>query len=308
MSDLTQLHHLPAALKQKRPSKQPFFLQTGPFTVSVQSTLPYDHFAKTFALLYDANTISFEPVFADFHINLSRPLNPHFFIKPQVQFLLDGISVFNPLPLSQAFAIFEWGLNWAIGNHCHFYLVIHSGVIEKNGVGLLLPGAPGSGKSTLCAAMSLNGWRLLSDELALIDLQTGLCCPITRPVSLKDGSIDVIRRHAPDAILSPTIHDTQKGSVAYLKAPYPALEPVPLRGIIFPKFQADTTEHLLEQISKARTLIRVAEQSFNYHIHGRQGFELLKQLVDNCRCYDFFYNGDLALADQVLQSVINDAN
>jgi predicted ATPase len=30
---------------------------------------------------------------------------------------------------------------------------------------VILPAPPGSGKSTLCAALVTRGWRLLSDEL-----------------------------------------------------------------------------------------------------------------------------------------------
>ena len=34
---------------------------------------------------------------------------------------------------------------------------------------VILPAPPGSGKSTLCAALVNRGWRLLSDELTLVD-------------------------------------------------------------------------------------------------------------------------------------------
>ena len=36
----------------------------------------------------------------------------------------------------------------------------------------------------------------------------------------------------------------------------------------------------------------LAEQSFNYDILGRAGFEGLTQMVDRCDCYEFSY-GDL---------------
>jgi serine kinase of HPr protein (carbohydrate metabolism regulator) len=52
------------------------------------------------------------------------------------------------------------------------------------GKGVLLSAVSGSGKSTLSAELALNGWRLLSDELALIDSEVKLV-PLTRPVSLK---------------------------------------------------------------------------------------------------------------------------
>ena len=290
-------------------SASTFFLHTGPFTVSISTKIKA--FADTFCSLYPYNDITDTPVFADFHVTLAKPVNPHLFFKPQVDFLLDSKSVFNPLPFAQFFPIFEWGLNWAIGNRCNYYLVIHAGVLEKDGFGILLPGTPGAGKSTLCAALCLNGWRLLSDELALLDLRTGLCVPIPRPVSLKGKSIDIIRHYSEAAYLSATVHDTQKGSVAYLQAPKISVEqqakPVKLRAVIFPKFQADIDGYDLKPITKAKALIRVADQTFNYSILGKSAFELLKTVLNDSQCYEFFYNGNLTEAEQVFNRIIQEA-
>ena len=59
---------------------------------------------------------------------------------------------------------------------------------------MLLPAAPGSGKTTLCAGLSLRGWRLLSDEFGLIRPGTTDLVPVPRPMALKNESIDVIRQ------------------------------------------------------------------------------------------------------------------
>ncbi len=95
----------------------------------------------------------------------------------------------------------EWGLNWCVSAHCHQYLIFHAAVIEKSGRALILPAPPGSGKSTLCAGLVNRGWRLLSDELTLIDIASCGVVPLPRPVSLKNASIDVIRAYAPAAAI-----------------------------------------------------------------------------------------------------------
>src|SRR3546814_5884714 len=51
---------------------------------------------------------------------------------------------------------------------------------------IFLPGAPGSGKSTLTACLVHNGWRLLSDEIALVSLQDGGLTALARSISLKN--------------------------------------------------------------------------------------------------------------------------
>src|SRR3546814_3330456 len=85
----------------------------------------------------------------------------------------------------------EWGLNWCIGLHGHRYLIIHAAAIERNGLAVILPGAPGSGKSTLTAFLVHHGWRLLSDELALVSLHDGRLTALARPIGLKNRSIDL---------------------------------------------------------------------------------------------------------------------
>jgi HprK-related kinase A len=295
-------------ISKKKIIASTFFLNTGPFTVSISTKIKA--FSDTFFSLYPYNKITETSVFADFHVTLVKPVNPIHFFKPQVDFLLDSKSVFNPLPFAQVFPIFEWGLNWAIGNRCNYYLVIHAGVLEKDGCGILLPGTPGAGKSTLCAALCLNGWRLLSDELALLDLRTGLCVPLPRPVSLKGESINIIRKYSEAAFLSATVHDTQKGSVAYLQIPKTSVEQqaksVKLRAVIFPKFQVDIDGYDLKPITKAKALIRVADQTFNYSILGKSAYELLKTVLKDSQCYEFFYNGNLAEAELVFNQIIEE--
>ena len=99
---------------------------------------------------------------------------------------------FNPLPAEQAFPLLEWGLNWCVATQCHQYLILHAAVLERGGRALIMPAPPGSGKSTLCAALVARGWRLFSDELALIEIGGGQIVPLPRPISLKNESIDRI--------------------------------------------------------------------------------------------------------------------
>ncbi|HEY9145854.1 MAG TPA: HprK-related kinase A, partial [Thiobacillus sp.] len=160
------------------------WLRTGPFSLRIRSRLP--RVAEGLAELYGQFEVrSSHQAFADFHVELNPPSRLRRWFRPQVNFSFDGAQPFKPLPLDQAYPMLEWGLNWCVSMHAHHYLIIHAAVVEKNGLAAILPAPPGSGKSTLTAGLVLSGWRLLSDELTLIDRKTGLLHALPRPVSLK---------------------------------------------------------------------------------------------------------------------------
>lgn len=235
--------------------------------------------------------------FADFHVAVARGRR---FPKPLCEFETDGLRPFTPLALGEAFAFLEWGMNWCVTSYCHTFVTIHSAVLERNGRVLIMPAPPGSGKSTLCAALVLNGWRLLSDEMALIDPETGLVVPSPRPVGLKNKSIDIIQHRAPAGVFGPVAYDTMKGTVAHMRPPTESVAragEAALPGwVVFPRYITDAPANLVTR-GKASSLMELAQNSFNQSVHGRAGFEALSDLIERCDCYDFSYGHlDEALA------------
>lgn len=270
-------------------------LRCGPFVVRLRSDIPA--IAEGLRLLYADYDIATEEEFADFRLCLARRGRIG---RPQVMVDFDGEEPFAPLPLAHAWPCFEWALNWSIASGANYYLVFHAAVLERNGRALIMPGPPGSGKSTLCAALTAKNWRLLSDELTLVDLETCTIVPLPRPISLKNQSIQIIRTYIPDAVLGRTAHYTAKGSVSHLK---PRAEHV-RRGeetaapgwIVFPKYTPGAATRF-ERHSLPDTVLELGNNSFNYHILGRLGFDVTADIVEASECYDLEYgNLDEAVA------------
>jgi len=264
-------------------------LRVGPFVTCLHS--PIAGVAEGLHLVGAHHPLAKREEFVDFDIEI-RPrlgLRPPF--RRLAQLFVDGIAPFNPFPIGQSYAMFEWGLNWCIATRSDRFLLVHSAVVEKGGKALLLPAPPGSGKSTLCAALVCRGWRLLSDELAILR-PDGLLAPIPRPVSLTNTSIDVIRHFEPSAVIGGTAHETIKGTVSYLRPPADSVdrqsEPAKPAFVVFPKYEAGSPLRFAPH-SKARTLVFLAHNSFNYHVHGASGFELLADVLEHCECYDLRY-------------------
>jgi HprK-related kinase A len=264
-------------------------LRTGPVVTEVRS--PLQAVANGIALLYAEHAVS--DGFADFHVRVGRPAGLRRWLKPQVVFQFDGAPPFNPLPGDQGFPILEWGLNWCVSANCHQYLILHAAVVERSGHALVLPAPPGAGKSTLCAGLISRGWRLLSDELALLSPASVEIMPLARPISLKNASIELIARFAPDALIGPTVHDTLKGSVAHVKPPTQSVrrdaEPAMPRWIVVPRYVAGARAEL-QAVSKARAFMQLVESAFNYDLHGARGFEVIARIIESSACFEFTYS------------------
>ena len=83
-----------------------------------------------------------QPVFVDFEVEVAAPSLMRSVLRPQAAFYCDGREPFRPVPVSQAFAMLEWGLNWVVSTHAHDHLILHSAVLAKGGRALLLAGDP----------------------------------------------------------------------------------------------------------------------------------------------------------------------
>jgi HprK-related kinase A len=228
-----------------------------------------------------------------------------------VRLIVDGRAPQDDLPRAHALAALEWGINLVIALRSHSFLMLHSGAVERNGHVMLFPAWPGSGKTTLCAALIHRGWRLFSDEFGLVRPSTLEALPIPRPMPLKNESIDVIKAFAPEAELGPTILNTRKGTIAHVKPPRlsirDAAHAANVRWIVFPQW-VDGVDLECEEMPKADAFLTLATNAFNYEMLGETAYAAVRDLVNAARCYRLVYS-DLAQAVSVLSALAaNDAS
>ncbi|MEW5769108.1 MAG: HprK-related kinase A [Pseudomonadota bacterium] len=293
-----QLNSLsPREIRQLLDSPRGLRFDIGPFRVCVHSRLTgiaahvhemYGHYP-----LADSD-------YADLHFAVDVPAGLHGLLRRQVNFRFDDEFPFKPLPFAQARPFFEWGLNWCIATTAHQYLIIHAAVVAKGDHCALIPGRPGAGKSTLCAALVASGWRLLSDEMALIALDTGLIWPVPRPVSLKNASIDIIRGRHPEVVLSPSFTDTHKGTVAHMRAPDASVSAAGraarARWVVYPGYQSGAATEV-GPVTPCQSTLRLADDSFNLPLLGGRGFEVLAEVASQCSSFTLRYSSlDEAIA------------
>ncbi len=266
-------------------------LRTGPFIFRIRSRLK--SVSQTLLLLYAQHPVAQDGAFCDATLELTQPAGLRRWWRQQVVVSVEGQRLFEPLPLDQAFALLEWTMNWWVSGNAHQYLLLHAACVERDGRAVILPAPPGSGKSTLCAALVQRGWRLMSDELTMIDPASGQLWALARPVSLKNQSLNVIRQFEPSVVLSDAAHDTAKGTVAHMKPRADDVRrmhaPAQARWVVFPRYVAGAAPALTVR-PKADAMMDLGRNAFNYPLLGLAGFEALAGVVSRSDCFSFSYS------------------
>ena len=345
-----------------------YFLRVGPFRYALDLTVRCA--AESIERLYTDYPRHSAEDWSDFHVRL----HPDGLFSSNATLYLDHTNPFGSFPKDQAGAMLEWGMNWCVWLNLSHWLIFHAAMLERNGGGLILAADSGVGKSTLAAGLAFSGWRLLSDELTLIDpddrIELGMegagkqnagvfrasnrnvetsengalgasnqsvetlgagqgtagtpeagtsetgkqstgsvgsasvarMVPIPRPICLKNASIEVLKRFAPQAEWGLVYPETgRKGTVSHIKPLKEAVqrmdERVCPRWIVFPRY-VPGKKATWSRWLKAETVIQLGKNSVDYSTLGPKGFETMCRLVDHCDCLRFEYSDLHEAAEQ----------
>ncbi|MCH9052405.1 MAG: HprK-related kinase A [Proteobacteria bacterium] len=266
-------------------------LQIGPFSIGLK--IQETEVAREVLALYEGYPFSLKPELLDFRIELKPLPLLRAGMRRRIQAYVDHQTVFKPVPPHLGVPLLESAINWCIGNRIARYLLIHGAVVEREGRAVVLPGSSGAGKSTLTAALVAEGWRLLSDEVTIIDPRDGLLRPHPRPISLKNETIGLIASRYPQLAAKKHYEGTTKGRVAFLKAPPEAIQKAdcPARPSLLVALAYHSDSHLTcDRLEKAKAFMLLARQSPSYAIMLERGFHTLANFVEACDHYALTYS------------------
>lgn len=91
---------------------------------------------------------------------------------------------------------------FAIVNHTDFFLTVHGALLARGENAILIVGPSQSGKSTTACALWAAGWRLLSDDVTLLNTAETTARPLMRRVSLRHPSRELLGDDFWDRMLS----------------------------------------------------------------------------------------------------------
>ena len=217
----------------------------------------------------------------DFNVRLFAARPWRRFLRPAV--MIGGDFVLPeaaPLPLAQGLLAAEMGMNLQMALGQRRYLLLHASVVERDGRALLMTGISGAGKSTLAALLGARGWRLMGDEFALVDPETGLIHAFPRLISLKNEAIGVVERAVPEGSFGTLLAGTPKGDVRHLVPNAAALSAMDATAmpalLLFPRFGFDAAER---DVAPSEVFVRLTQASTNYVALGERGFDALTRIV-----------------------------
>lgn len=197
----------------------------------------------------------------------------------------DGEETVRGGTVVDAFEYLLWELSQKAIASVSSHLALHAGAVSWRGAGVVLPAPSGSGKSTLTAGLTAAGCDYLSDELALVDLESGTLHPFPRPLWMSQTSIGFLPGLA--GRLPPEL-----GAPGRLERHVPpdALRPrsiggpCELRYVIFPEHVPGATT-TLEPMRRSEAVLALMANAFNFAQFKAPGLVALAAITPRISAY-----------------------
>lgn len=205
----------------------------------------------------------------------------HFHIESDVE------DTFTVRRMSRVLPHVEGAVNLCIAHYMPRYLMLHAAALTRNGVGVVIPGGPGFGKTTLAAALTARGWQYASDEFAMIDPRDGSLTPYPKALSIKSGSFELLKAFGVPVGAAPEFDRADKGAIRLLPAAAFRPDAIASRArialVVFPDMAPDRPP-AAALMSQAEGVFEMSRRCFNLLRFRSQAIETLADVAREAPC------------------------
>lgn len=211
-----------------------------------------------------------------------------------------ALPVYEP---SWAARYLTWHVNQEVIDRSSRYVLLHAGMVAWRGCGVVLPGRPEAGKTTLVAGLIRNGFGYVTDEAVAIDPVDLKVAPYPKPLSIDRGAWSVLPDFDPTAQGSDARYHARQWHVNPATIwPNAIAGRTPVSVVAFPRFVAGA-DTMLEPITRAQALVELARETFRFHEDGRRNLRILGEVVGQVTCYRLV-SGDLDEACALVRGAV----
>jgi hypothetical protein len=141
-------------------------------------------------------------------------------------------------------------------------MTVHASAISDGRKTILFSAAPGSGKSTIAALLQTKGYNIISDDFVPIERSTFKAFPFPIAMSVKEGSLDLLKPHYPELENNPLITLNPEKRIKYLSIDSKIMKMVfPVKEFIFIKYES-SVDFTLEKIEPANAVKTLFEEAW----------------------------------------------
>jgi len=195
-----------------------------------------------------------------------------------------------------------WRINHEVIARSSGYVLVHAAAASLRDIGIVIPGAPEAGKTTLVAGLVRAGFSYLTDEATAIVPSTLRIEPYPKPLSIDPGSWSVLADLQPSPGDAGGYFDHQ-WSVPPTSIRTDAVgSAVPPRLFVFPQYRPNAPTSC-SPMPRSEILVELLRQTFGVHDHGRHSLEVLAAAVRESRGYRMTV-GDLNEAVEAVRGLI----